>query len=179
MGGQIAGVKNPIDNPFSAPTPDRRDFAATEMDPELRSRYLAIIDKYMVDKGMVRDVAPMSAAGKSDQRGQYSGAPVNRQGKMLPMAKDGQSSSGRTPALPDPEKQRQLGSQQPPVPITESPLSSEPAVSSQMANMVVAPIKQGQPAPLTTNNAFFQEDNRRKQDEFNQVKDFVYRDRRR
>lgn len=170
----------------STRNPNRDDFAATEMDSELRSRYLAIIDKYMADKGMIRpDVAVPAAEGavpaaeKGFQRGQSRGAPVNSQGKMLPRANAGQSSSGRTPTLPDPKMQRPLGSQQPPVPITESPLSSEPAVSSQMANMVVAPIQQGQTVPLTTNNTFFQENNRRKQDEFNQVKDFVYRDNRR
>jgi len=188
MGGASTGAATEqaaggINNPLNAKKPDRADFAPQEMDQDLRSRYLAIIDKYMVDKGMVdfipRESRPYELRSP-EERGQWRGAsgnPVSQQATIKrPTLNDGLYFGGEIPKLPDPVAQST--SPQLPKPITEAPASSEPVVSSQMPTMGATAIKQGQAAPLTTNNAFFQEDNRRKQDEFNQVKDFVYRDRR-
>lgn len=166
---------------FGGGDPDREDYQAINIDQDLKSRYLGIIDKYMRDKGMV-DAIPQESRPyelrNPQERGEWRGATgnqINSQGQIQqPSLNNGlyfnsQPSGGARP-MQNQENPRFKSALE--------PVQTERAVSSQVVPKTPAPPTPNQ-VPLATNTAFFQEDERRKQAEFNAVKDYVYRDTRR
>ena len=176
---------------FNSDGPDKENYQPFNIDQDLKSRYLGIIDKYMKDKGMVEAIPEESRPYElrdAQERGDWrtaTGNQVNSQGGIQqPSLNEGlyfnrqppenTSMSGAGERSGGQDNNPRLKSS------LEAPSNTERAVSSQMLGiMPVATSKQGQAVPLTTNTAFFQEDERRKQEEFNKIKDYVYRDSRR
>lgn len=161
---------------FNSNDPDRSDYKPVDIDNDLKSRYLGVLDKYLTEKGMVdyipREGRPYelrSEAERGDMR-QASGNQVTPQGTIQkPTLNDGLSFPEQAqPAERNPNLKNNA--------ISEAP-ATERQVSSQMMPASVTAPRQNQ-IPLTSNTAFFQEDERRKQEEFNKVKDYVYRDQR-
>lgn len=166
---------------ISGPKPDREDYKPQNIDQDLRARYLGIIDKYMADHNMTsaipRESRPYELRSP-EERMEWRGAtgnPVTRPGTIQqPSLNDGlYFNSEPQPAMaPQPTNARLKGMAMPQAEGVERAVSSQAIPASPVAPRM-------DQVPLTTNTAFFQEDERRKQDEFNKVKDFVYRDRRR
>lgn len=168
-------------NVFSAKKPSRSDFEATQPDEDLRSRYLAVIDKYLTDKGMTNYIPAESRPYElrsAEERGAWrnaTGAQLNEMGGV------------KKPSLNDGVRFDNLSSQNiaPASVIPQSgnvfkdfkTVTPERQVSSQaIAPTTSAP--QASAVPLTANTAFFQEDQRRKQEEYDRVRDYIYRDQR-
>lgn len=171
---------------FSGGKPNKEDYATIQPDQDLRQRYLAIIDKYLVDKGIVdympRESRPYELRDDRD-RGEWrnsTGNQINEQGGFQhPSLNNGvyfntQQVQNNTPAN---TMQNTQASQNNPR-FKEGSDSQERLVSSQAQAPTTSAPQQNQ-VPLTTNTAFFQEDQRRKQEEYNKVKDYIYRDSRR
>lgn len=161
---------------FNSDKPDRGDYAPVDIDNDLKSRYLGIIDKFLTEKGAAnyipRESRPYelrSEAERGDMR-QASGNMVTPQGTIQkPTLNDGLSFPEQAQPV---ERNPNLKN----ATMMEAP-AIERQVSSQMMPASVTAPRQNQ-IPLTSNTAFFQEDERRKQEEFNKVKDYIYRDQR-
>jgi hypothetical protein len=158
--------------------PDRENYQIKEQD-DLMARYMGIIDKYLVDRGIVNFIPQESRPYElrtPEQRGEWraqSGAPVSAQGTIAkPTLSDGVFFNNNSAPAPVTPQSKDL-----PRPVSDPSQYAEPSMSSAAP---MAPqfgmYQTSQALPMANNSAFFEQDKRRKAEEFNRVKDFVYRD---
>lgn len=172
-------------NLFSSGKPDKGDYEPMALDQDLKARYLGIIDKYMADKNMTSYIPQENRPYEirsPQERGEWrnaTGNQVNSQGAIQqPSLNNGVFFNSQPNAPVNLSGQAQFqNATTPGSTFKDAPAPTERQVSSQaIAPATSAP--QMNQVPLTSNTAFFQEDQRRKQAEYNKVKDYVYRDNR-
>lgn len=164
-------------------SPRRSDYEVKGGD-DLLSRYLGIIDKYITERGVTNYIPQESRPYElrtPEQRGDWraqSGAPVTEQGTIRkPTLNDGvffNNNNASAPVASNPQA-KDL-----PRPVSDPSQYAEPSMSAQAPSSPQFGMTQPtQALPMAQNSAFFEQDKRRKAEEFNRVKDFVYRDGRR
>jgi hypothetical protein len=156
--------------------PKREDYEVRGQD-DLLSRYLAIIDDHLVKRGLVPRIpeearpyelrSPEERQDWRDRTGKPSGpGTINK-----PSLNDGMYFSEPPAPQAIPKNVR---------PVSAPSQYEEPsvgAIAPQAPTMGI--VQPNQALPMANNSAFFEEDKRRKAEEFNRVKEFVYRDGRR